>query len=331
MANRQSDPDTPFVTSDWASVANVHRFAHQAMATTFEIIVQYEERLYAQQAAEAAFDELDRIEGELSRYIENSDVARLNNLPANQPLQLGLDTYACLDISKQMHARTNGVFDVTIGFLLDCWRDEDKRPRVPAADELAFARRHTGMDLLVLDEATTMVALRAGPVRVDLGGVGKGYGVDRMAELLREWSVDRALIHGGFSSVLALDAPEGARGWPVTLSHPQDRRRVLARLELERMAVSGSGLEKGGHIIDPRLGRPVEGKIAAWSVTPNAGVGDAFSTAFMIMAPAEIEALCAQDSAVRALVIVRDEDADASRERVLPIGAWTKTELLGYD
>lgn len=325
MTKQPEKPETSFVHSDWAAVKDVHRFAHQAMATTFEIIVQHEEKVYAQQAADAAFDELDRIEGELSRYVENSDVARINHLPAGQPLSLGLETFECLQISQRVHNETGGVFDVTIGFLLDCWRDQDKKPRVPSAEELSCARAHTGMSLLRLDEKACTVEVFISPIQIDLGGVGKGYGVDRMADSLREWEVDRALIHGGFSSVLALEAPEGAQGWPVTLSDPSDRSRILARLQLRRVAVSGSGMEKGRHIVDPRLARPVEGKIAAWSMTPDAATGDALATAFMIMTPEEVKAYCARHDGVRGLLVVPTE---AKRGRMIPAGPWGEQELL---
>ncbi|MBN1509589.1 MAG: FAD:protein FMN transferase [Sedimentisphaerales bacterium] len=328
MANEPKEPQGSLVTADWAAVRNIHRFPHRAMATTFEIIIQYEDKLYAQQAAKAAFDDLDRIEGQLSRYIENSDIARVNNLPAGHPLPLDLDTFACLDVSAEIWAETKGAFDVTAGFLVDCWRDEDKKPRTPTPQELQSARERTGMHLLLFDEATHAVALTRSPVRVDLGGVGKGYGVDRMAEMLREWSIERALIHGGFSSVLALDAPEGSAGWPVTLSHPDNRDRSLARLQLARIAVSGSGLEKGSHIIDPRNGRPVEGKVAAWSIATDAARADCLSTAFMVMSPEEITAYCADYPGIRSLIIVPADAKTGSPQRIVSAGPWKQSELL---
>jgi thiamine biosynthesis lipoprotein len=325
--DQPQQPETTFVTSDWAAVANVHRFAHQAMATTFEVIVQHEEKTYAQQAARAAFDEVDRLEGDLSRYLETSDVTRINNLPALQPLPLSLDTFECLKISAAISAETGGAFDVTVGFLVDCWRDEEKKPRTPSPQELQTARAHTGMHLILFDEPTHAIAVTNSPVRVDLGGVGKGYAVDKMAEMLREWSIDRALIHGGFSSVLALDAPQGAKGWPVTLSHPGNRRRTLARLALEHVAVSGSGVEKGNHIIDPRTGRPVAGKLAAWSIAPEAARADALSTAFMLMASEEVRDYCAGHAKVRGLLVV-PSGRQGSTEYIVPAGRWSEGELL---
>ncbi|MCU0915003.1 MAG: FAD:protein FMN transferase [Planctomycetes bacterium] len=328
MEQQASQPEMQFVASDWSAVPDVHRFAHQAMATTFEVVIQHEDRSYAQQTARAAFDEVDRIEGYLSRFLETSDVTRINHLPAGVPAQLSLDAFECLRISAEASAQTGGAFDVTVGFLVDCWVDKArKRPRTPSAKELEFARAHTGMNLILLDEPTHAVALTASPVRVDLGGIGKGYAVDRMAELLREWSIDRALIHGGFSSVLALDAPQGRAGWPVTLSHPNDRRRTLARVALQGMSVSGSGLEKGRHIIDPRTGTPAESKIAAWSLAPDATRADVLSTAFMVMTPEEVKEYCADHPKARALLVLPDGPA-GSAERIMSAGAWKSGELV---
>ena len=330
MDNEAPPPQTPFVVSDWSAVPDVHRFAHQAMATTFEVIIQYEDRSYAQQAARAAFDEVDRLEGHLSRFLETSDVTWINHLPAGQPVQLSLDAFECLKISAEVSAETGGAFDVTVGLLVDCWLDKAKKmPRTPTPEELDFARAHTGMDLILFDEPTHAVALTDSPIRVDLGAVGKGYAVDRMAEMLREWSIDRALLHGGFSSVLALDAPQGMPGWPVTLSHPKDRRRTLARVMLQGVSVGGSGVEQGRHIIDPRTGEPAEGKIAAWAIAPDAARADAISTAFMVMTPDEVRAYCVEHPSVRALLVTGGDTSGEPDECIVPAGEWGTGELVG--
>jgi thiamine biosynthesis lipoprotein len=296
------------------------RFCHEAMATTFEVVVVYDDDRYARQAAAAAFDEVDRLEGELSRFIENSDITRINNLPANQPLRLGLNAFECLQLSARMYAETNGAFDITVGSLLSLWRNEDGTPRTPSQEELNRARQHTGTGLLQLDEAEHTVQLLASPVQVDLGGVGKGYAVDRVAELLREWSIDIALISGGYSSVLALDGPAGTKGWPLTLSNPDNRKQILARPILRGRALSGSGLQKGQHIIDPRTAQPVKGKLAAWASASDAASADALSTAFMIMSPEEIRQYCLRHPDVSAMIMLKGRDKDAQKDKILHFG-----------
>jgi thiamine biosynthesis lipoprotein len=338
--------ETCFVNPDvhrGASIEGMKRFSHEAMATTFELLIVHEDEHYAGQAAVAAFDEVDRLERELSRFLENSDVTRINNLPANQPLQLGLDTFECLKIAQRVYAETNGAFDITIGTLLKCWRNDDGTPRKPSPSQIDYARMHTGTNLIQLNESEHTITLSAGGIRFDLGGIGKGYAVDRVAELLRDWSIDVALISGGYSSVLALDAPPGKKGWPLTMTNPRGDKEILARPFLQKEALSGSGVQKGGHIIDPRTAEPVEGRRAAWSSAPDAATADALSTAFMIMGIDEIEKYCSLHPDTLAMVIscgvqrtACSESQNAERgtqneevpQEILRFGAWEK--LIDY-
>ncbi len=119
----------------------------------------------------------------------------------------------------------------------------------------------TGLPEQELDPDTFAVHARREGVRLDLGGIGKGYGIDRVAELLGEWEIRHALVHGGFSSVLALEAPPEREGWPLTLSAPAGGE-ALARLQARRRAFSASGTRRGEHIVDPRTGRPAPGRAA---------------------------------------------------------------------
>jgi thiamine biosynthesis lipoprotein len=300
---------------------DLKRFSHEAMATTFEIIIIHENERYARQAAIAAFDQVDRLENELSRFLENSDVTRINNASANEPIAIGLDTFECLKIAKRIYAETNCAFDITIGSLLKCWRNKDGSPRKPSPKEIDLARLHTGTNLLELNETEHTIKLSVGGVQIDLGGIGKGYAVDRVAELLRDWSIDVALISGGYSSVLALDAPPGKKGWPLTLTNPAGSKEILARPLLQKAALGGSGVQKGGHIIDPRTVQPVEGKLAAWSSAPDATTADALSTAFMIMGLDESKQYCRLHPETLAMIILEKQDGQMSQE-ILRFGTW---------
>ncbi len=323
----ESQQETHFVQSDCSSLQGMKRFSHEAMATTFEVLIVHEDERYARQAALAAFNEADRLESELSRFIENSDVSRINNLPANQPLTLGLDAFECLKLSSEIYAQTNGAFDITIGSLLSCWHNEQGVERTPSSEQLNPARQHTGTGLFQLDEEEHTIRLLASPMRIDLGGIGKGYAVDRMAELLREWSIDTALISGGYSSVLALEAPPGTKGWSLTLSNPVDRKQILARPYLRNRALGGSGLQKGWHIIDPRTAQPVDGKLAAWSSASDAATADALSTAFMIMSPDEIKEYCSHHPGTMAMTILQEQDKKIQKEKVMRFGSWPEDWL----
>jgi len=282
-----------------------YRFSHKAMATEFEIFIYYDDKHYSYQAAQEAFSELDRLELELSRFIENSDISRINNLEKGQITQVSLDAFECLKQCKELFYKTNGAFDVTIGNFWKAWLNKDKSLRNPSVDEIKFAKENTGMQFIELDENNFTVKLRRSPMAIDLGGFGKGYALDKMAEVLIEWEIDRVLLQGGRSSALALKAPDGLSGWPITLSNPFSKQ-VIKELFLKNRAVSGSGLQKGQHIIDPRIGKPIEVKKAAWAITLKAALSDALSTAFMVMSEKEIDRFCKDNKSVGCISLEKE-------------------------
>lgn len=291
------------------SIAGTHRFRHEAMATVFEIFISYPDGRYAEQAAYAAFDELDRLEGEFSRFIPNSDISQLNELSAGRSLQVSPEVFECLQLCKKICGQTNRAFDVTIGAAADCWFDKkNKTPLSPSQEQLDQIRRQTGMDLLGLDSSSYLVTPLAGKMTIDLGGIGKGFAADKMAALLAEWGIENMLVNAGFSTVLCTGSPKGEKGWPVTISDPFDSKKILSRLCLNGRALSGSGLRAGRHIIDPRTLRPVEARCASWSVAPDAASADALSTAFMVMTDKEIKHYCDAHKDTLALIAAADGD-----------------------
>jgi thiamine biosynthesis lipoprotein len=289
---------------------DVRRFSHQAMATVFEVYALHPDERYAAQAAQAAFDLVDRLERELSRFLPNSDITRINHLPAGGSTRVTPSTLECLVIARHMFDLTGGAFDVSIG---------------------------TGLSSLELDDDFRVRATNVG-VQVDLGGIGKGYAVDRMAELLEEWRLGPALVHGGFSSVLALEPPQGREGWPLTLSDPGLPSRVLARLSVRQTALGASGLRKGDHIVDPRTGEPAGGRLAAWVAVPRpelasaevpeaeaptvaaAAVTDALATAFMLLSLEEIEELCERSPGLEAWILPKSAGGPHAETNLLHVG-----------
>ncbi len=317
----QNEETQPQLSFGPYPLSESHRFAHNAMATTFEVFIAHPDAAYAEQSAWAAFHELDRLEHRLSCHIENSEISRINNLAAGKPLRINLKAFECLKLCLRMHVETKGAFDATVGFLLDCLRKRGKGKASPSEDKVNRALQRTGMHRMELDEIEHTVTVSDAAVRIDLGGIGKGYALDRMAALLRDWDIHAALLHGGRSSILALDSPAGTKGWPVRLTNPTNRSEPLAELSLENRALGGSGLRRGDHIIIPRTGYPVADRLAAWSSAPTAAVADALSTAFMVMSMDEIEVYCSTHPNTAGIIVTREETTadDASVHRY---GSW---------
>ena len=299
-------------------LGDVHRFSHEAMNTVFEVHAAHADRRYAAQAAQAVFDLVDRLENELSRFRPNSDITRVNHLAAGESTRVGAPAMECLTIARHMYDLTGGAFDIAIG---------------------------TGLPSLHLDADSCVVQATTEGVRVDLGGIGKGYAVDLAAELLVEWGLDRALVHGGFSSVLALEPPGSCAGWPLTLSDPGAPSRVLARVDARQMAFSASGVRKGDHIIDPRTGMPVRGRLAAWVALPRperagqggadegprlaaGAVADALTTAFMLLSPEEIEGLCARSPGLEAWVLPESDRGQPGEAELQHFGSAVRRPEL---
>jgi thiamine biosynthesis lipoprotein len=241
----------------------IHVFNHHAMATLFQARIAGEERGYAAQAAQAGFEIVDRLEALLSRFRENSEISQIARLVSGEKLRLSEPTFACLQIARQMELATRGAFSAT------------SSARLPTTVPNSWS----------LNEADLTFRHISGNLEFDLGAIGKGFALDRMAEVLLEWDCPSYLLVGGGSSILAGAAPPGASGWSVGVGEGNNERRY----ELEHCSLSGSGVAvKGAHILDPRTGQPAQQRSRAWALAPSAAVSDALSTACMVLSESEI-------------------------------------------
>lgn len=273
--------------------APLHAFQREAMATSFEVIIAESaevDALYAAQAAEAVFEEILRLEDELSRFRHGSYIWQLNQISAGQSLNVSLATWDCLSLAKSLFEESDGAFDITIGPLMHLWRTEDGSLREPDPEKLALARSSVGSQLFDLDESELRVTVKADHMIFDLGAVGKGYALDQAASILDQWGVANALLNAGDSTLLALGQPPGEDAWSITLA---DGAQAMT---LRDRALSGSGfMVKGAHIMNPRTLQPIPVQAQrSYALAPSAALSDGLSTAFMVMEPAEVQALCAK-------------------------------------
>jgi thiamine biosynthesis lipoprotein len=260
-----------------------HRFSHQAMNTRFSIVIDHPDTRYAGQAAQAAFAEIDRMESALSRFVESSDISRLNRARSNHPTRLGLDAFNCLRQAKRFYNLTGGAFDASLG---------------------------TGMDTLEFDRKLGTVAKQSAETQIDLGGIGKGYALDGLPDLFAEWEVTRVCAHSGGSTVLALDPPTGLSGWPVGLGTDDG----AFTLSLLRASVSASGTAaQGEHLIDPTHPGRHLGNRRCWACSRLAAESDCLSTALMILPMDAVQKYFDSQSEVAALI--EEYDTVATRRR----------------
>jgi thiamine biosynthesis lipoprotein len=304
---------------------NISRYSHQAMATIFEIFIVGEDENYAAQAANSAFNELDRLEEELSFFIKNSDISRINNLSQNEIVTLGPDAFDCLLRCMKLFQQTNGAFDITMRPLFELWKKYEHPRSQPVEEEISRSMREIGLPWLQIIEESHQVRLMNKSIQIDLGGFGKGYAIDVLKTYLEDWEIESGLIHSGQSTVSSFGKNPQSVKWPISISDPTNSDKILKTIDFVDGALSGSGLKKGQHIIDPRLGKPVEKKLAAWAFAPRAGEADALSTAFMVMTSEEIINYCNKYT-VSGLTI--DNNAENTKHY---FGKWTEGEGISKE
>lgn len=277
-----------------------HRFAHEAMNTEFEVIIAQAGMAFAEarHAALAMFQEIDRLEEELSRFRPTSEIWRLSLLKAGESAAVDLATWDCLSLAKAVHEETNGAFDITVGPLMKLWRNPDGTARTPDSEEVAATRQRVGSSLFELDPERQRVTVHSDGMVFDLGALGKGYALDQAVRVLNDWDVHTALLNAGESTILGIGLPPEMEGWPVNL-HLEEPRT----LHLRDSALSCSGFAvQGNHLMNPRTGEPMPVlKKRSYVLAPTAALSDALSTAFMMMEPEEIKALCERYPGVEAV------------------------------
>jgi thiamine biosynthesis lipoprotein len=291
----------------FAANKDILRFSHQAMATVFEIYISDEDETYAAQAAASAFNELDRLENELSYFRNNSDISRINNLSQNELITIGLDAFDCLNQCMRLYQQTKGAFDISMRPLFELWKKYDDPEIKPDKNEIVMTKVQIGLPWLQIIEDTHQVCLMSKSIQIDLGGFGKGYAIDMLKIHLDDWDIRGGLIHSGHSTVSPFGKNPEPMKWPLSISDPNNPEIILRKMDLIQGALSGSGLKKGQHIIDPRSGNQVKNNQAAWAYAPMAGDADALSTTFMVMNVEEIESYC-EKYAVSGLTIENDSN-----------------------
>ncbi|MDP6045390.1 MAG: FAD:protein FMN transferase [Phycisphaerae bacterium] len=296
---------------------NLHRFAHEAMTVTFEAVIAHADAELARQAAGAAFAELDRLDRLMSRFDACSDIARVNRLKPGECVGVDIAVFECLATAAHVWADTLGAFDVTIGAVMDYKETDNVPPSGPEDESPDEAFNRVGMTRLILDRNGFLVGVREvdgirsdSCVSVDLGAIGKGVALDRMLDVLDDWDIRNALVHGGTSTVRVVGSPGVEEGWPVAVGGPWAQAAGIERVVLTSGAVSGSGTQaRGEHIVDPRSGGPADGPLAAWIICRSGAVADALSTALMVMFTDEVENYCRTHEHVTALLVMPDDNS----------------------
>lgn len=265
-----------------------------AMGTAFTIAAYGDDRGKLESAIAQALEEARRLDHLLSNYRADSEWSEVNRLAADRPVRVSNELFqllaACVEYSRQ----SEGAFDISVGPLMKVWGFYKGSGHLPHRAEVRGALSDVGYRNILLDPKNQTVRFARKGVELDPGGIGKGYAVDRMAELLRENGIRSALVSGGGSSIYAIGAPPGEKGWKVEIKNPKDpsKSAVVLFLKDESMSTSGN-YEKFfyaegklySHIMDPRTGFPAEGMLSTSVIAPRTIDTEAWTKPYYILGP----------------------------------------------
>jgi len=268
------------------------------MGTLVRLVLYAPDQATASTAARAAFDRVAKLDAALSDYRDSSEVSLLARVAGGPSVAVGPDLFAVLERAQEVARRSGGAFDVTVGPLVRLWRRTLRTGDWPDPERREEALLSVGIEKVHLDRTARTVRLDRAGMRIDLGGIAKGYAGDQVLRVLRARRGSRALVAVG-GDVVAGEAPPGEAGWVVAIA-PDEEAAAGERLLLRRAAVSTSGdseqwVERDGvrysHILDPRTGIGLTGRRRATVVAPEGVTADSLATAACVLGPAEAVAL----------------------------------------
>jgi thiamine biosynthesis lipoprotein len=253
------------------------QFTHEAMHTTFTLHLIGDDPELVAGVARECFEMLDILETKLSRFIDGSDVYRINRMQAGATLYLSEPCHQCLLLAMQAHVHTGGLFDITLGTRIQHRKSKANGPLPPLAGRL------------IVHPDVAAITCEAPGREIDLGGIAKGFALDQMGDLLLDWGVHGALLAAGASSLLAV----GPQAWPVELAGELAARQLA--LTNQSLSASGTAVQ-GNHIVHPRGDASGETYLSdrVWAIARTATMAEAWSTALMLMSPDEVGATLPQ-------------------------------------
>lgn len=245
----------------------------------------------AKLVAEEVFAEMERLENLLSRHIPTSDISRVNRAAGREWVVVEPETIFLVQKALEIAEKSGGAFDPTVGALLRLWGFGTADPRVPSSIELEQALKLVDYRKIKIDKEKNMVFLPEEGMELDLGGIAKGFIVDRGQQVLERFSLDASLINAGGDISISGDRPSGGK-WRIAIQDPGNPQEWIAILHIWGGCVATSGdyqryFEENGvlyhHILDPGTGFPAAGLSSVTVVAPSTALADALSTAVFVM------------------------------------------------
>src|SRR6056297_641358 len=302
-----------------------YEFESQQMGTTFQIILYAVDDSIAYSASKQAFATIDSLNSILSDYIPASELNRFSQSSGSgQAIQVSAPLFELLQKSADISEETNGWFDVTIGPFTHIWRGLNRMsdPALPSESELANAASRVGHKYIRLDEASRSVELQARNIRLDPGGIGKGFASDKALETLKESGITRALVDAG-GDISAGDPPPGKEGWSVAIpirfdvDSTQYEELIIANCAVNTSGSLYQSVEIDGvtysHIINPKTGLGHTEQLQVSVIARDGAEADALATALSVMPETDAQNFVTNRSGIEAVMFRKRENGTTVR------------------
>lgn len=264
-----------------------------AMGTTYTVALYGYSDNQMEAAVEAAFNEVRRLDRMMSNYRPDSELTEVNRYAAERPVKVTPEFFELLADCMEYSRESEGAFDITVGPLMKVWGFYKGTGHLAPKESVARALKKVGYKNVILDRENHSVRFAQPGVELDPGGIGKGYAVDRMTDILKDNGITSALVSAGGSSIYALGAPgNNDKGWEVKIRDPKNARKTIEDVYLKNQSMSTSGsyekfFEADGriysHIMDPRTGFPAQGMLSASVITPRTLDSEAWTKPYFIL------------------------------------------------
>ncbi len=272
-----------------------YEFHQTEMGVPFRIVLYASSQKSGEAAAAAAFQRVKQINDIMTDYDSDSELSRLSRTSGqDRAVAVSPDLWTVLARAQELAERSGGAFDVTVGPYVNLWRFARRQEKLPDPERLAKARLAVGYEKMQLDPAHHTVKLLAPNMRLDLGGIAKGYAVDQALQCLRRLGIESALVSGGGDMAVS-DAPPGKKGWRIELppldasNAPPARFVVLAHAGISTSGDLFQRLEINGvrysHIIDPRTGEGLTDHSLVTVIAPNDFTADGLTKVMSVLDP----------------------------------------------
>jgi thiamine biosynthesis lipoprotein len=278
--------------SESATILRRYEFNSPHMGTEFTIKVYAATPEAAQAAAGKALQRVEELEQVMSDYRADSELMTLCEQPSGKPVRVSGDLFHILEICQKYSELSDGAFDVTVGPYVRLWRFSRKRKTLPTKAELLKAAEAVGWRKLKIDATVRTVTLTVPNMRLDLGGIGKGFAADEALKVIKSAGLSHALVAASGDIAIG-DAPPGKKGWRIAIGGSTNamgsaqQSVVLANAGISTSGDAEQYVEINGkrysHIVDPKTGLGLTSGIQATVVSSNSTITDALDTTLSVL------------------------------------------------